>query len=115
MPIALGLMHSGGVTQGYAQYIHLFRLCISVLLLQDLLKGGATLAIILAAGQWRSAAFLRYLDEAQLEQDCARAQPCVWNFCFFLIIFRMLPYSWESSPMRRSGWTSLHRTASAAN
>ena len=31
------------------------------------------MATILKAGQWRSAAFLRYVDEAQLEEDTAFA------------------------------------------
>ena len=34
-------------------------------------KSGCPLAQILSAGQWRSAAFARYLDEAELEQDLA--------------------------------------------
>ena len=36
-----------------------------------MLRAGATLAIILRAGQWRSAAFLKYLDEAALEKEVA--------------------------------------------
>ena len=36
--------------------------------MQDLWRSGATLAEILTAGQWKSAAFLRYLDEAELEK-----------------------------------------------
>ena len=31
-------------------------------------KDGSNLSSILQAGQWRSAAFLSYLDEAELEQ-----------------------------------------------
>jgi len=38
---------------------------------QDLLESGATLAQILAAGQWRSSRFLGYLKEAELERDVA--------------------------------------------
>lgn len=34
---------------------------------QDLVLGGARLNAILAAGQWRSAAFLKYIDVAELE------------------------------------------------
>ena len=30
---------------------------------------GATLAVILAAGEWNSPAFLSYIDEAKLETD----------------------------------------------
>ena len=36
---------------------------------QDLLESGATLGEILRAGQWRSPAFLKYLDLESLEQD----------------------------------------------
>ena len=36
--------------------------------LQDLIDSGATLAEILAAGQWRSPAFLVYADLGALEQ-----------------------------------------------
>ena len=39
--------------------------------LQDMLERGATLSQILAAGQWRSSAFIRYLKEAELEQGVA--------------------------------------------
>lgn len=31
-------------------------------------KDGCSLATILRAGQWRSAAFMKYLDEAELEK-----------------------------------------------
>ncbi len=40
-------------------------------MIQDMLGDGCALAQILRAGQWRSAAFLRYLDEAGLERDVA--------------------------------------------
>ena len=36
---------------------------------KDLQMSGATLSEILAAGQWRSPAFMRYLDERELEKD----------------------------------------------
>ena len=36
---------------------------------RDLQAAGATLAEILAAGDWRSPSFLKYLDEQQLEDD----------------------------------------------
>ena len=36
---------------------------------QDLASSGATLAEILKAGEWRSAAFLGYLDTEDLEQS----------------------------------------------
>ena len=38
---------------------------------QDLLESGASLAQILAAGQWRSASFLDYIKQAELERDVA--------------------------------------------
>ena len=34
---------------------------------RDLMKGGARLHEILAAGDWKSAAFLKYLDSVELE------------------------------------------------
>ena len=37
---------------------------------EDLRQCGASLAEILLAGQWKSAAFLKYLDEAELEKAC---------------------------------------------
>ena len=36
---------------------------------RDMQARGATLSEILRAGDWRSAAFLSYLDRAQLEED----------------------------------------------
>ena len=38
---------------------------------KDLQMSGATLSEILAAGQWRSPAFMRYLDESELEMGVA--------------------------------------------
>ena len=35
--------------------------------MQDMLERGASLALILAAGQWRSAAFMRYLESSDIE------------------------------------------------
>lgn len=43
---------------------------------RDLLQGGATLAEILRAGQWKSAAFLRYLESADIEQGAALEVAC---------------------------------------
>ena len=40
---------------------------------QDLLESGATLAEILRAGQWKSAAFMRYLNLADIEKVHASA------------------------------------------
>lgn len=37
---------------------------------QDMQQDGCSLATILRAGQWRSAAFSKYLDEADLEKAC---------------------------------------------
>ena len=36
-------------------------------------QSGCTLAQILLAGQWKSVAFLKYLDEADLEKETAFA------------------------------------------
>ena len=44
---------------------------------QDLRKSGATLAQILSAGQWKSPAFLNYLNEAGL----------LWPVCAFAPLF----------------------------
>jgi len=45
-------------------------------------RSGHTLAQILKAGQWRSAAFLDYLDQSGLEQDVVFAtaidEPMEW-------------------------------------
>ena len=38
---------------------------------QDMLSAGSTLAQILSAGHWKSSAFLRYIDQAELEQEVA--------------------------------------------
>ena len=38
---------------------------------QDMRRSGCSLAAILAAGQWKSSAFLRYLDESNLEKEVA--------------------------------------------
>ncbi len=45
--------------------------CAACFVRQDMLKAGCTLAQILRAGQWRSAAFMKYLDEMELEKDLA--------------------------------------------
>ena len=58
--------------------------------MQDLWKSGATLAEILLAGQWKSAAFLRYLDEAELEK--ARIQfPCAVTCAMHCLAGSRLP------------------------
>ena len=38
---------------------------------EDMRKSGCTLAQILNAGQWKSTAFLAYINEAELEKDTA--------------------------------------------
>ena len=45
--------------------------CVHSPLWQDLQLSGAPLSKILAAGQWRSAAFLQYLDQCELEKEVA--------------------------------------------
>ena len=42
-------------------------------LTQDMRRCGDDLAVILSAGQWRSAAFLKYLNVEDLEADTALA------------------------------------------
>ena len=44
---------------------HDFRQCHA----EDLRRGGSRLGEILAAGDWNSVAFLRYLDHVRLERD----------------------------------------------
>ena len=39
--------------------------------LQDMQQSGAPLAMIMAAGEWRSRAILKYLDLCELEKDIA--------------------------------------------
>ena len=43
---------------------------------QDMRKSGCTLAQILLAGQWKSASFLKYLNEAQCASPCECAPCC---------------------------------------
>ena len=38
---------------------------------KDMAESGSTLAQILRAGQWRSAAFMRYMEEASLSRQAA--------------------------------------------
>ena len=45
--------------------------CPCCLPLQDMRRSGCSLAAILAAGQWKSSAFMKYLDESMLEKDLA--------------------------------------------
>ena len=49
----------------------LLRTTFAEVMLRHLQLSGAPLAKILAAGQWRSAAFLKYLDECDLEKEVA--------------------------------------------
>ena len=46
----------------------LLRSCMSCSLWQDMRRSGCTLAQILRAGQWRSASFMHYLNEVELEK-----------------------------------------------
>ena len=65
--------------RGHAQVCSSHGLCAAsarVPLLQDMLAHGAELSQILRAGQWRSAAFLRYINEAELERDVALEMAC---------------------------------------
>ena len=39
--------------------------------MQDMQQSGAPLAMIMAAGEWRSRAILKYLDLCELEKDIA--------------------------------------------
>ena len=79
----------GEATQGLYLSGHVFvHVLTSHTLFQDLWRSGATLAEILLAGQWKSAAFLRYLDEAELEKvrnqfPCAvtGAMHCIAGSC----------------------------------
>ena len=43
---------------------------------RDMLKCGATLAEILRAGQWKSAAFLKYLEKNDIEEGVALEVAC---------------------------------------
>lgn len=45
---------------------------------QEMRKSGCSLAEVLRAGQWRSAAFMKYLDEADLEK-VGFLQPTCWS------------------------------------
>ena len=44
---------------------------LSLLLAQDMRICGHTLAEILAAGQWKSCKFMKYVKEAELEKEVA--------------------------------------------
>ena len=59
-------MISEGVTHRFVHIVG-FGYTSRVYVLQDLLAQGASLATILRAGQWKSAAFLKYVEEAELE------------------------------------------------
>ena len=52
---------------------HLLCTCYGLGLTQDMRRCGADLAVILSAGQWKSAAFLNYLNLVDLEADTALA------------------------------------------
>ena len=68
---SMGRTRFAEATPGYTS---LFRTCLHSFAghgLQDLARAGSSLAVILKAGQWRSAAFARYMEEADLERDVA--------------------------------------------
>ena len=62
--------------------------------------GGATLAQILKAGQWKSAAFMRYLDEQDIEK-------------VILFFFLMASHGWQPRPARR--WQLMWRVTRMTN
>ena len=80
--------HTHDIRRGHAevntQFVHTLatavRACMHVL--QDMRRSGHTLAQILRAGQWRSAAFVDYLDQCGLEEDLvfetAIEEPMEW-------------------------------------
>ena len=55
---------------------------------QDLLERGATLAEILRAGQWKSAAFMRYLNLADIEKVHEHAT--LFGECFVMCSLHLL-------------------------
>jgi len=59
------LLGEAGVTNASLHRLHDFRRGHA----EDLCRGGARLCEILAAGDWKSAAFLAYLDKERLEMD----------------------------------------------
>ena len=44
---------------------------------QDIVQDGGTLAQVLAAGQWKSAAFMSYIKEAELERVSLLVDLCI--------------------------------------
>ena len=58
----------GAMLVSVAFGLSIVRSTVCLMCWQDLLEGGATLAEILRAGQWKSAAFLKYLDLEALEK-----------------------------------------------
>ena len=73
MPVPMAPMTSGAATLRCMTCFSCFIVYVGVFPLQDMRLAGCPLSDILAAGQWRSSAFMRYLDEADLEKDVALA------------------------------------------
>ena len=70
---------------------------------RDLLESGATLAEILRAGQWKSAAFMRYLNMADIEKVACAVLCCSYGMRFML---RALCSKLLATQMMSSGSTS---------
>ena len=73
--------------------------------LQDLHESGATLAQILNAGQWRSAAFLGYLNQADVEK--ARASGLCMRESLAPLCTRMRYWKLHVTLMMRNGSISI--------
>ena len=94
-------MTSGEAMQEYGLLIRRTKMRQSLIFhAQDLWRSGATLAEILTAGQWKSAAFLRYLDEAELEKVRLRF-PCAIAHVLQCFAGDGLPGSHRVRPRRR--------------
>jgi hypothetical protein len=68
---------------------------------EDLRRSGATLATILKAGQWKSAAFLNYVNEAQLEEAMhvpltayVGLEPCACQDTAFAVVIESDTEEW---------------------
>ena len=72
---------------------------------QDLAASGAPIARILEAGQWRSAAFMLYLKEADLERVCRRVRALLFRAggVHGVLAHRTWRLKWHVSQMTRNG------------
>ena len=59
-----------------ALYLSVVRSTACVMCCQDLSESGSTLAEILRAGQWKSVAFMRYLNSADIEKGAVLEVAC---------------------------------------